>query len=1301
MKTVRLGLSLIALLFLVRPAVAEPLRCKRGIAKASAKFVQLKMTALQKCNDAVVTDASAGPCPDSKASAKIASAMSKVQRVVESQCGGADRTCGTGDDDSLASIGWNISICPNIEGGNCTNPIANCDDVSQCLLCVGETAVDQAITLYYGDFDLATSDPTVVKCQRAIGKDTTKFLVTKSKALQKCEDQVLSGAIAGPCPDAAKAAPTIAKAESKKRAGICRACGGADGACGGGNDLTPTQIGFAANCPNVTIPGGASCAHAIATLQDIVDCVDCVSEFNDDCLDPLSVPAIKSYPNECNGGSGPVPTPTTTATPQPATPGVTPTPGTGGCPSLLTFEANGDTADLDTGWTGQSHDGKVINNGLLTLGVGTCSGSSPSCGQCSVSGPLANGGGTAANNQRCTGDTSVACTNDAGCSGIGTCAFFFGAPLPLSSGGVSVCVVNQVVGTSTGTVNVNDGSSATSVGLLSRVHTGSTVSQPCAVCGTGGFGTTGTCSSGPRAGRSCTVNGTSPLFGNTSFDCPPDPAGNVGDLQLTLNLSTGMQTRTLSATSPSCAASGFTDKKCQCDTCNDLAAEACATDADCPISGGQPGICGGKRCKGGSNSGEPCTINSECPGGGCGRQGQATQPNQCRDSTCSANTPPDNDSVNEGTCAAGPFERFCAIETFRGCASDTDCTKPGDSCSNGRFRECYTDNGQLGGTVQVQGVANPPVNNVSSPTLGSLFCVPPTGSSSVNSVAGLPGLGRLTLSGTAILFPLPTATGVTPTTTTTPGGGTTPTPTRTPTPTLTGATATMTPTATPTPLGTCGNGVVNLPGEQCDPTAPPGGGALCDPSACIPPGASAGDAFACTCGKGQLHVIFDKGRLDNGWTGTSQNTATVSNTDFDALLFDCDGLLDTNCRIIGPRPGKYGFRCELNARMPCTKDADCGSNGRCGGFLGAPLPLSSGGVPVCVTSFFPRPITGTIDVSSGSSESFTYLLSRVHLATAVDAPCPRCNCTGVACMNQVGASGTCSGGAAINSACTIQGLSNFGPMSRDCPPDNAANVSGGGLDIRFLPTTTGLSEKDANLPCTASGFTQYQCPCDTCGGGPTPNAPCASNADCGAGGICGANRCIGGANDGQLCPPASCGTGNSCGLPGVLTKPNNCDLACAGGTNGGASCAANSECPSSTCVPLCIQVSGQQTGIGECALGPTVGQCSTDTFRSCNVDADCNPPLCVPPGTCPNCACGQTCQFIFEPCHVFPMQLQGQAGAFVLNDSSGQSVNTFCIPPTTSPAVNQTSGLPGEGAIMVPHHYTKKFPPDACGSTCP
>ncbi len=1308
-------------------AYAEPVACQRAIAKANAKYVQAKVKALQKCNDLVVNNAMPGPCPDATASAKISKAASKLRVAIDKGCGGDDKVCGTGgDDDSLASIGWGSGTCPNFENGSCNNAVTDCGDVSDCLLCVDDAAVNQAMTLYYGSLDQSATDSAVIMCQRAIGKETSKFFAAKSKALQKCEDGVLKGTVTGPCPDGAKAAPAIAKAESKKRAGICKACGGGDRLCGGGDDLSTSQIGFASSCPNVTIPGGASCGGPINTVQDIVDCVDCVTEFKADCLDPVAARGLKPYPSECNNNAPA--TPTATATPgggatQTSTPGgggptATPTPGGGGgCPTSLSFEADGSAADLDNGWTGQSHDSKVINDGVLTLAVSGCDSPAPSCGTCNLNGPIANAGGTATNNHRCVGDTSIQCTVDANCGGSGPCAFFFGAPLPLASGGVSVCVVNQVTNAVTGTANVTSGDSATSVTLLSRVHNGPTLDQPCPVCGTGGFGTTSTCSSGPRAGMPCTVNGTSALFGSTSYDCPPLPGANIGNLKLALNLSTGTTTRTLTTASPLCTAPGFTSLRCFCDTCNNPNADPCATNADCPVSGGNPGVCGGKRCKGGSNNGVPCAVNSECPGGACGRFGKATQPNECSDGMCSANTPPDNDSANEGVCEAGPFEQFCAIQTYRGCASDTDCPAPGDSCTNGRFRECFTDNGVTGASVIAQGQPDPPVNNVAHPKLGGLFCIPPTTADAVNAVAGLPGLGRLTLPGTGI-FVVPGNATPTPTVTATPTPTRTPTPTitRTPTPTLTIPGA---PTATPTGAGTptpgCGNGVLDA-GEQCDPNPNTIGG-TCHWSQCIPPGASPGDAFQCTCATGQLRVIYDQGRLDNGWTGTSQNTQTVGNTDFDALLFDCDGVTDTACRLTGPRPGQYGWRCELNARQHCVTDADCAPlNGRCGGFLGAPLPLSSGGVPVCVTSFFPRPITGTLDVSTGGTESFTFLLSRVHLATAVDAPCARCCTTPLCNTESVGSTGTCTGGAAAGQTCTVQGLSTFGPVSRDCPPDNGANISGGGLDIRFLPTTTGLSEKTATLPCTATGFTQFNtCACDTCAGGTAPNGPCSSDADCPGGGNCGGLRCIGGSNDGGICATASAcpGANTSCGRPGLATKPNGCGFAC---TNDPASgCAVDGDCPAGgSCVPLCEQdPSPAQIGIGHCApgTGTTISTCSIEKFRGCTTSADCNPPSCVgSPGTCSSCQCGQTCDTTPQLCHVFPMELMGQANPFggspASGTSTGQSVNTFCIPPTTATAVNSTSGLPGEGAIMVTHHLTKTFPSTACvgvppNVTCP
>src|SRR5262249_1394815 len=154
----------------------------------------------------------------------------------------------------------------------------------------------------------------VNKCQAAIGKAATKFLVNKSKAEENCRQAQIKGNNSNTC---AKVPSAIAKAEKKKRDAICKACGGPDKAGGGGDDPTPGEIGFAWACPGVTQPGGPSCGGPIADLEDIVDCVDCVTEFKVDCVDRLSVPQLEPYPPECN------PTVSTTTTTEASTTTVT------------------------------------------------------------------------------------------------------------------------------------------------------------------------------------------------------------------------------------------------------------------------------------------------------------------------------------------------------------------------------------------------------------------------------------------------------------------------------------------------------------------------------------------------------------------------------------------------------------------------------------------------------------------------------------------------------------------------------------------------------------------------------------------------------------------------------------------------------------------------------------------------------------------------------------------------------------------------------------------------------------------
>ncbi len=766
-------------LALVGRAAAEPLACQREIARSAAKFGRTKLRALQKCSDAVVAGKSTGPCPDAKAVSAIGKASSKLQSAIARRCGGPDATCATtGDNDSLAAIGWDLGSCPNLAGGNCTNTLADCGDVATCILCIDEAAADQAVALYY-DALASSSDAAVEKCQRTIGKESAKFFDAERKALAKCRDTALKAG-AGSCPDG-RASEILAKAEAKKVAKICAACGGPDKTCGGGDDLTVAQIGFPSTCPSVDPPGGTpACGAAVSSLTDLVTCVDCVTSFEAACGDAAGAPATGAYPAECNGGTAP------TSTPQPtSTPGPTSTPADCGngtvdpgetcdgtddaaCPGLCQPSCTCGTAcalpnpmpatialaarpgvDLDTGWTGVSHDLPGVDDAPTTSarlsGCDTDLGS-PTCGQCNLSGPIEYQG--PASNCRCVntaspdGSSLSSCDPEAPiCSGGETCECFYGPPLPLSSGAVPVCVVNRFDGPFSGTVNVavagtHAGEGASTVHLKSSVYNGLGATEPCPKCEgdvTARDGLAqGTCNGGARDGMPCDTAGLNVYFGPTSIDCPPAAASNIGDLTIAFKPAT-TGTSMLGTDRPCTATGGV---PCFCSTCPTLAGEPCNTNADCPGSL----VCGGKRCIGGTNAGTPCSGNSECPSGSCGRPGTPTQQNACIGGSCEPN-PSDPSNPNDGVCPDGPYDTVCSLEPYRGCTGDADCNPPpAGNCSDcvpdqtcqSRPRQCFLDPIVRTGTPGTR-----------DSILAATFCLPPTRSASINNVAGLPGPGAV------------------------------------------------------------------------------------------------------------------------------------------------------------------------------------------------------------------------------------------------------------------------------------------------------------------------------------------------------------------------------------------------------------------------------------------------------------------------------------------------------------------------------------------------------------------------------
>ena len=613
-------------------------------------------------------------------------------------------------------------------------------------------------------------DKATLKCLTTIPKLANALLVGTEKSTEACLNSVRQGKITGPCPDA-KGVAAIQKLKDKLTDGAVKACPAFplwwdqcfEGTCPGTPISSVATISSCTNGAGIEVPNEITCAMYPGANADGVSCPP--ADSGAVCGDGINSPGEPCDASAPSAGWNTCGSDFTCVA------------CNCGCPTTVTFATNASDAAtvLDSGWTGISHRSPVISNGEVTVHL-ACPGGGTSrpCGTCTVSGPFANphAGAGQLDSQRCTNDTSIRCTTNAPCiGGGGTCQFFFGSDLPLAAGGVTTCVVNQFNGSVSGTANVETGDAVNSAALTARVYNGLAIDNPCARC----IGDTtindgvqgGTCSGGTRNGLACDANGAvpgRPDYGQTSLDCPLATGALIATLPIDLSNATEPVVKTVTASSPSC--SGEPGEKCLCDTCNNINQEPCDANSDCPDPPGPIGpICGGKRCIGGTNNGAACTSNTECPAGGlCQKPGEPTKPSACLDDTNTVNTLDCSDTApvdGEGECTGGPVTTHCSVgsgHAQRGCITDADCGGGAGSCV-AENRLCFltgtsTGTGKVGTqTLIANGMADTPMHDTSTPTLGAVFCIGPTGSSSVNNVAGLPGPGRVTIRGTAVAHP--------------------------------------------------------------------------------------------------------------------------------------------------------------------------------------------------------------------------------------------------------------------------------------------------------------------------------------------------------------------------------------------------------------------------------------------------------------------------------------------------------------------------------------------------------------------
>jgi hypothetical protein len=178
--------------------------------------------------------------------------------------------------------------------------------------------------------------------------------------------------------------------------------------------------------------------------------------------------------------------------------------------------------------------------------------------------------------------------------------------------------------------------------------------------------------------------------------------------------------------------------------------------------------------------------------------------------------------------------------------------------------------------------------------------------------------------------------------------------------------------------------------------------------------------------------VRDGAEVDLGWTGISHDQPWPAGQRLGFELACTTG--DPACRVSGGEP-----------EAP----------------FGAPVALSSGGVPVCVVNTLRAPLTGSVNSETGCGEIQIALTTSVFTGAEVARPCPVCS--GDKTPHDGRKEGKCEGGATADAPCDAQsGSGRFGATSNDCLP---LDTSVGRLPVDLQPLTTGKVRVEAQAQC--------------------------------------------------------------------------------------------------------------------------------------------------------------------------------------------------------------------------------------------
>ncbi|MCC6763829.1 MAG: hypothetical protein IT293_04120 [Deltaproteobacteria bacterium] len=791
-------------------------QCQAAIAKEAGKFVNGKFKLIQKCRDANL--AAVGSCsgPDPGALQKLAD---KLNAGLAKKCSFSPGT----DDDNLAVIGF-PGPCPDPDSGNGFT----LSDLQACIkdshdrilqgVCDGGTNDGEACSVL-GDcpdsgpgtscrsilglvYDANPPPPpltgTLLSCQKEVSKQGVGVVKALMGSIQKCRNGLLncktdqntnvttcklSGFAGATCATSdPKTATAVTKAKTKAIDAITAKCSA--------GDATALKL-----CEPDQVTGAAAGTCIALAIQALVDNPD-TAQMSDLLDYEYATPGTcgdnrKNRPNEECDGSDDVACPGQCG----AALGLFPCLCLDVPRSRIVEHGN---ADLDNGWTGQSHDSGIVEGGGYVTDLWDCDGplgpdticaTGPSCSDpphqsCSPGpnqivdaddlcpGALNDCRMTAGGSQgpHCLLNPKKRCRPDQNdCPDFGdSCVTTpHGAPLPLVSGGVATCVVNVFTEDVVGTTDLATGAGAIRLRQNSSVYSGGATEQPCPVCGgfcSGAGGSVGpntrnlcttnadcnvgsycvtdnVCSWGPDIDKPCRPStpfgGPTQYFGNPSADCRMQ-GSLLGTIDILFNpASTSTVTKTANIL---CNTPGFNNKVC---AGGPNQHHACTVDSECPS-----GTCN-HQCfcpnVGAEIGQKPNACLAACLGGAndgtpCSDDSECDPPNGfCHAADCREN-PSDTDSAQEGLCSVSPVTKVCSAHPFIGCLDESFCRPP--TCS-------YCEPDETCDLVARECFVNPTIVREGFPgvpdrTTAATFCITQTTAPAVNSVAGLSGPGAIT-----------------------------------------------------------------------------------------------------------------------------------------------------------------------------------------------------------------------------------------------------------------------------------------------------------------------------------------------------------------------------------------------------------------------------------------------------------------------------------------------------------------------------------------------------------------------------